>query len=162
MSSWRAKTILIFIDSINKPTMRKKILRSALMLMSFWLLGMNQGAAQDLVYKPVSPTFGGDALNYNGLISMATAQNGFTDPNLVDPFNQDPLEEFNQSLQRQILNQLSRELIGGQLGDDFLSEGGVTQVGNFQVNVSEGLEGLSVILTDLNNGGTTQLTIPFF
>lgn len=162
MSCWKAKMILTFINSINKSTMRNKILHSALLVMSFWVLGMIQGAAQDLVYKPVSPTFGGDALNYNGLISMANAQNGFTDPNLVDPFNRDPLEDFNESLQRQILNQLSRELIGGQLGDNFLSEGGVTQVGNFQVNVSEGLEGLSVILTDLNNGGTTQLTIPFF
>jgi len=142
--------------------MRKNILRVSLLMLSCWLLSFTQATAQDLVYKPVSPTFGGDALNYNGLISMATAQNGFTDPNLVDPFNQDPLEDFNESLQRQILNQLSRELIGGQLGDDFLSEGGITQVGNFQVNVSEGLEGLSVILTDLNNGGTTQLTIPFF
>lgn len=142
--------------------MRNKILHSALLIMSCWLLGMPRGTAQDLVYKPVSPTFGGDALNYNGLISMANIQNGFTDPNQVDPFNRDPLEDFNESLQRQILNQLSRELIGGQLGDDFLSGGGVTQVGNFQVDVSEGLEGLSVILTDLGSGGTTQLTIPFF
>jgi curli production assembly/transport component CsgF len=31
-------------------------------------------AASELVYKPVNPTFGGDALNGNWLLSQATAQ----------------------------------------------------------------------------------------
>lgn len=119
-------------------------------------------AAQQLVYRPVSPTFGGNALNYQGLISIANAQNGFRDPNSVDPFDRDPLQDFNESLERQILNQISRDLISGQLGENFLSEGGTTQVGNFQINVTEGLEGISVLLTDLSTGGTTQLSIPFF
>ena len=39
---------------------------------------------QQMVYKPINPAFGGDTFNYQWLMSSAEAQNGFTDPNLVD------------------------------------------------------------------------------
>ena len=141
--------------------MRTRILRTFILIVFLGISG-NTAMAQDLVYRPVNPVFGGDALNYSGLLNIATAQNRFTDPNEFDPFDDDPIAEFTQSLQRQILNVISNQLISGQLGEDFLLEGGTTLVGNFQVNISESLEGLSILLTDFGTGGTTQLTVPFF
>ena len=141
--------------------MRKRILRICILFV-FWVISGSTATGQDLVYRPVNPAFGGDALNFSGLLNLATAQNRFTDPNEFDPFDDDPIVEFTQSLQRQILNVISNQLISDQLGEDFLLEGGTTQVGNFQVDISESLEGLSILLTDFGTGGTTQLTVPFF
>ena len=39
----------------------------------------SQGWAQDFVYKPVNPAFGGDTFNYNWLLSSANAQNQYED-----------------------------------------------------------------------------------
>ena len=36
--------------------------------------------AQQLVYKPVNPMFGGDTFNYQFLLQSAQSQNSFSDP----------------------------------------------------------------------------------
>lgn len=119
--------------------------------------------AQQLIYQPVSPTFGGNALNYNGLINMATAQNGFTAPNQNDRFaDRDPLDDFSASLERNLLNQLSREIFNQQFNEDLLSEEGSRTIGNFQIDISPNLEGLLISITDISTGGSTQVTVPFF
>jgi len=119
--------------------------------------------AQQLTYQPVSPTFGGTALNYNGLINMATAQNGFTAPEQNDRFaDRDPLDDFSASLERNLLNQLSREIFTQQFNEDLLSEEGSRTIGNFQIDISPNLNGLLISITDISTGVSTQVTVPFF
>lgn len=38
------------------------------------LAGVSTASASDLIYKPINPSFGGDPLNGNWLLSQATAQ----------------------------------------------------------------------------------------
>ena len=115
-----------------------------------------------MVYTPQNPAFGGSELNYSWLLNSATSQNSFTDPNAFGSFNDDPLANFTEGLERQLLNQLTREIFDRQTGEGILAEEGSTQIGNYQVDVNPGIEGLFINITDITTGGTTQLSIPFF
>lgn len=119
-------------------------------------------AAQDLVYKPKNPAFGGDTFNYNWLLSSAQAQNLIDDPDFVSRTNDDStLDDFTESLNRQLLNQLSRQLVTAQFGENGLEDGNYT-VGDFQIDVTSGIEGLVISILDTSLGEQTQVIIPYF
>ncbi|MFK7932758.1 MAG: curli assembly protein CsgF, partial [Saprospiraceae bacterium] len=76
------------------------------------LIGWNASAtAQDFVYKPTNPAFGGDTFNYNWLLSSAEAQNSIDDPDFVARNSGSTLDDFAESLNRNLLSQLSRTLV---------------------------------------------------
>ncbi|AZQ44077.1 curli production assembly/transport component CsgF [Nonlabens ponticola] len=117
--------------------------------------------AQQLVYKPINPAFGGDTFNYQWLIQSAEQQNKFTDPaqrGLNDP--QSELDSFADGLNRQILSQLSRSLINAQIDLNDGLEPGTFSFGSLEVEVLESLDGLVVNILDTNTGDTTQVVIP--
>lgn len=118
---------------------------------------------QDLIYQPKNPAFGGSYLNYSWLLNSADAQNRLKDPAEEVGFgrDEDPLTQFTESLNRQVLNQLSREIVNSQFGEGGLSEGSFL-FGDYQVEVSAGLGGLNIIIFDLVNGGQTQITVPYY
>ncbi|WP_289054581.1 curli production assembly/transport component CsgF [Carboxylicivirga marina] len=114
-------------------------------------------SAQDFVYKPVNPAFGGDSYNYSWLLSQAESQNKFKDPDALD--NSDPLASFQEDLNRQILYQLSRKLVDNQFGEGDLQPG-VYDVGDYHIQVNEGADGVNVSILDIVNGGQTSVTVP--
>jgi curli production assembly/transport component CsgF len=65
--------------------------------------------AQDLVYKPRNPAFGGDTFNYQWLASSAESQNKFKEPSSAKAQKTD-LEKFADQLNSQLLSQISRSL----------------------------------------------------
>ena len=73
--------------------------------------------SQQFVYKPVNPNFGGETFNYQMWLSSANAQNPFDnkDNSLLD-FNSSSLDNFTESLNRQILSQLSQKIFQDQFG----------------------------------------------
>lgn len=119
-------------------------------------------AAQQFVYTPKNPAFGGSPLNYSWLLSSAQAQNSIEDGSATDRFRRDPLADFEQSLQRQILNQLSRELIFNRFGDLDLSQPGTFNLGDFQIEIIPGIDGISVRVFNLLTGDETIVTVPNF
>jgi curli production assembly/transport component CsgF len=136
-----------------------------LFLLSFFaafLFSTPSVLAQDFVYKPKNPAFGGDTFNYNWLLSSAQAQDLTVDtrPNRGLPVRS-TTEEFAQSLNRLLLSQLSRELITSQFGEEGLTDGLYT-FGDFQLDVATTLEGLSITIFDQVSGDQTQIVIPFF
>jgi len=116
------------------------------------------GEAQDFVYKPINPAFGGDSYNYSWLISQAESQNKLKDPDAANQ-NEDPLANFQDDLNRQILYQLSRKLVDDQFGDGELLPG-VYDVGDYHIQVTEGADGVSVSILDVVQGGQTSVTVP--
>jgi len=124
---------------------------------------VNTSQAQDFTYQPQNPAFGGSYLNYSWMLSSAQAQNGFTDESsLLDShFDRDPLEDFEQSLNRQILSRISRELISDQFGEEGLSEGQY-EIGNYQIDVAPGGEGIQIIILDTTTGSETTVSVPYF
>lgn len=117
--------------------------------------------AQDLVYSPTNPAFGGSPLNHQWLNSSAQAQNAFK-PEGRSSFRRDPLADFENTLQRQILSQLSRELIANRFGDLDLSQEGLFDLGEFTVEVIPGLDGTSIRVFNELTGDETTVTIPTF
>jgi len=122
-------------------------------------------AAQQLVYRPINPAFGGDTFNYSWLLSSAQAQDSTIDPNerqATSSFQRaTSLETFQQQLNSQLLSQLSRNLISNQFGEEGLDDGSYS-IGSLEVNVVTGLDGVTIAILDINTGESTEVIIPFF
>jgi len=118
---------------------------------------------QDLVYRPINPAFGGETFNYQWLLNSAQAQNLIEEPE-NENFSFDTgsdLENFAETLNRSILSQISRQVTTSQFGETGLEEGSYT-IGNFQIDVDNTAEGLSITILDTALGEQTQVIIPFF
>ena len=119
--------------------------------------------AQDFTYQPVNPAFGGNNFNYGWMLSSAQAQNGFTEEqeDFSSRFDRDPLEDFEQSLNRQILSQLTRQLTNNQFGEGGLQEGQY-EIGNYQIDVAPGAEAIQITILDISTGSQTTVSVPYF
>ncbi len=122
-------------------------------------------AAQQLVYRPINPAFGGDTFNYSWLLSSAQAQDSTTDPSeatRTSSFQRaTSLETFQQQLNSQLLSQLSRNLVTSQFGEEGLDDG-TYNIGTLEVNVTTTPDGVSIAIVDQNTGESTEVIIPFF
>lgn len=138
-------------------------MKTLLYLFALCLLSSTQLQAQDLVYQPKNPAFGGDTFNYQWLQSSAQAQDKTKDPNaqVNSLLRRSPLQDFEENLNRQVLNQLSRQLVAAQFGEEGLEPGSYT-VGNYQIDIAEGGSGISIVIVDIGTGDRTTVTIPYF
>lgn len=118
--------------------------------------------AQQLVYKPINPAFGGDTFNYQWLLSSANAQNQFDDAstdysNLLSDYNS--LDNYTASLNRQMLSQLTNKLFSEKFGD-----GGVTpgkyMMGSLFLDISQSSQGMVINIIDTQTGEQSQIIIP--
>lgn len=137
-----------------------------LFFIAIFFLGVSLMAnSQDMVFKFSNPMFGGgDTFMYQQLLSSAQAQNTFEGEDSgggFDPFDTDPLEDFANDLNRQILNQLSRQLIVNQFGEDGLQEGTYV-LGNYQIDITSTGQGLNVVILDTSTGNQTSILVPYF
>ena len=116
--------------------------------------------AQDFVYQPQNPAFGGSPANFSWMFQGAQAQKDFEDDR--PDFRRDPLQNFQDQLQRRILNELSREIVGTRIGDsgiDFGQEGRF-EFGDFFVEVEEGPDGLRIQIINALTGDESTVTVP--
>jgi len=98
------------------------------------------------------------------MLNSAQVQDQTTDPARAEQAGRnerDPLRDFEESLNRQILSQLSREIVRNQFGEAALQEGTYT-IGSYQLDVSEDLGGLNVVILDVTSGSQTELFIPYY
>lgn len=138
-----------------------KTIQSSLFIL-FFLFNISNLYAQQLVYTPINPSFGGSPLNGSWLFSQAQAQNGFTagGSSAYSPYSTDPLADFTSSLNRQILSQLSRNLISSMFGENGL-ESGRYEIGDYIIDITPGADGITIIIDDLVNGGETTIVVPY-
>lgn len=133
--------------------MKTKII---LMLLFFSTLALS---AQQLVYKPINPSFiGGNPYNANWLLNSAEAQNTYEDESEVTE-EESELDKFTEMLNRQLLNQLSRDLFQQEFGDTGLTVGTYT-FGSLVVDITPTTGGLAIDIIDTNTGEQTQIIIP--
>lgn len=114
--------------------------------------------AQDLVYKPISPFFGGDTFAYQQILASASAQNDFSEETNTRP-EQSDLDNFTESLNRRLLSALSQSLFEQQLGNTDLTVGTYT-FGDLIVEITPGAGGLNVSILNTSTGEQTQIVIP--
>lgn len=116
--------------------------------------------SQQLVYKAINPFFGGgDSFAYQQLLASANAQNDFQEENTSLFSQSSEIENFTETLNRQLLNSLSQGLFQEQFGNQGLSEGTYVY-GSLVVEVVPGVGGLSVSILNTSSGEQTQITIP--
>ncbi len=115
--------------------------------------------AQQLVYKPLNPAFGGDTFNYPWLLSSANAQNQFKEKQPDRYREQSAIGSFNDNLNRQILNQLSRELFGGNFGEVTMEPGDYT-LGSMFIQIKQSTGGLIITIFDTKTGEQTEILLP--
>ena len=131
----------------------KKLLIILICLTGYFCVG------QQLSYKAINPAFGGETFNYTWLLNSANSQNSFTDPDAESDNNDESeLSQFTESLNRQLLSQLSRSLFNTQLGDE-LQEGNFT-FGSLALEIYDSDEGLVINILDTTTGEQTQIIVP--
>lgn len=121
--------------------------------MKIWLIAgllcCGSVGATQLVYTPVNPAFGGNALNGSYLLGNASAQNehksssGYTPPSALD--------RLAGSLEARLMSQLFNDAANG--GEGYLS----TKDFNIQVVNEDGV--LLVHITDKASGETTVIEV---
>lgn len=139
-----------------------RTLFTLLIMVFFFVAGKTY--AQDFIYQPKNPAFGGNPYNYSWLMSSAQAQNDIEDNKSTSPYSRystDPLKDFSESLNRQILSQLSRQIVSRQFGEDAL-ESGTYILGDYQIEVGDQSDGLNITIIDNKTGSQTTVSVPYF
>ena len=127
-----------------------------------FLMSNNMALASPLVYTPINPSFGGSSFNGGWLLSSAQAQNKFREP--VKKWTMpetDPIADFKKTLNRQLLYSLSRKIIDAAFGEEGF-ESGHYNLEDYTIDVSSGLDGIKVILTDSLTGNQTTIEVPYY
>lgn len=146
----KCRTKVLFIKIQTQYVMKTLIL--------YLVFGISFIGAQQFVYKPVNPAFGGDTFNYNWLLSSAVAQNQFKD-NSLGLGTTSTLDSFTESLNRQLLSQLSQKLFGDQFGAGNLKPGNYT-FGSMYIQVTQSDKGLIVRILNTTTGEQSEIIIP--
>ncbi len=138
-----------------------KIFFKTLFILVFFVAGKSYG--QDFVYTPKNPAFGGNPYNYSWLLSSAQAQNDIkeTTSSTTSSYGSSTLSDFAESLNRQILSQLSRQIVAKQFGEDALSAGTYI-LGDYQIEIGDASDGLNITIVDNSTGSSTTVSVPYF
>lgn len=128
-------------------------LKFAVLLVAF---SASNAFAQDLVYEPVNPSFGGNSFNSAHLLAIANAQNDYEQE--VDETENTDLDRFVRSLQSRLLSSLSGQVAEAIFGED-AQESGTIVFGDQTISFERTLDGIQLTITDAD-GNTTVITIP--
>src|SRR5690554_3825511 len=130
---------------MNYHLHRINMIKYLFLTLTFSLLLFSvHSTAQSFVYTPKNPAFGGNTFNYQWLLSSAQSQDTYKAPQTATErfgYYSDPAKDFAESLNRQILSRLSREIITRQFGEDSLEEGTYV-LGDYQIEIGNGTDGV--------------------
>lgn len=130
-----------------------------LLLSVIFFLGFFLAKSQQLVYKPINPAFGGDTFNYQWLLSSASAQNQFDNKDSSLTGNSGSLTNFTDSLNRQVLSELSRKLFQDQFGTTGVQPGNY-MFGSLYLQITNTAQGMMISILDTNTGEQSEIVVP--
>src|SRR3546814_6053793 len=130
----------------------------ALLLLSFSSIA-GTASAQDMVYTPINPSFGGNPFNSSHLIGIANAQNNFKDPKSTTSNSQADI--FARQLQSRLLSALSSQITDAIFGEN-PQESGTISFGGQTIEFHRSLEDVTLNITDNSTGEITTIVIPTF
>jgi curli production assembly/transport component CsgF len=115
--------------------------------------------AQQFVYTPINPSFGGNPFNSSHLLALANAQNQHLpkSPTFSAPTQ---AEQFASQLQSTILAGVAQQVSNAIFGNNPQQSGTIT-FGGTTVNFSRGLGSVTIVITD-PKGVSTQIVVPTF
>lgn len=115
--------------------------------------------AQDIVYQPVDPSFGGNPFNSGHLLGIANAQNDYKDPTARQSSSQADI--FARQLQSRLLSALSSQIVDAIFGDN-PQERGTISFGGQTIDFVRSLTEVTLTITDDETGEVTTIVIPTF
>ena len=116
-------------------------------------------AAQDIVYQPIDPSFGGNPFNSAHLLGVANAQNDYKDPAAGQTNSQ--ADVFARQLQSRLLSALSSQIVDAIFGEN-PQESGTISIGGQTINFVRSLTEVTLTITDDTTGEVTTIVIPTF
>lgn len=123
---------------------------------------LSVASATEMVYVPLNPSFGGNPANGLVLLGSAQATNKHKESGLGGPsiFNQSPLQQFNDTLERAVLGQLASSATSKVIGPDGKLIPGSVETGNFRIQITDlGAGNLRVTTTDKVTGTATSFEV---
>lgn len=115
--------------------------------------------AQDMVYQPVDPSFGGNPFNSAHLLGVANAQNNYRDPRASSTGSQADI--FSRQLQSRLLSALSSQIVDAIFGDN-PQERGIISFGGQTIQFVRSLTEVTLTITDDSTGEVTTIVVPTF
>lgn len=128
-------------------------------LLAFAAFGFSANA-QELVYQPNNPSFGGNPFNSAHLLGVANSQNGHEAPE--DPeAEQTQAEIFLRQLQSRLLSGLATEVSNAIFGENPQDSGRIVFDDQI-IDFNRGLDSVTIVVTDVTLGTTTEIVLPLF
>ena len=115
--------------------------------------------AQDVVYRPISPTFGGNPFNSNHVLGVANANNDTRDPRAAASNSQADI--FARQLQSRLLSALSSQIVDAIFGDN-PQEQGTISFGGQTIEFFRSLDEVTLIIRNDTTGEETRIVVPLF
>jgi curli production assembly/transport component CsgF len=123
-------------------------------------------AAQDFVYAPMNPSFGGSPINSQHLLATASAQRTATardapkpgDMDMRGPVGRTDAELFLSQLQGRLLSQLAAQVTEAIFGGDSSETSGEVIFGDTRINFNRTLTAIE--LTIFDGFTTTEIVVP--
>lgn len=107
----------------------------------------------ELVYTPINPSFGGNALNSSHLFNHANAINDFQAPTSNDIFGEQEsaLDRLASSLESRLISQLLADVGSGNTGQ--------LETDDFFLNIVDDSGSLLVQIVDKTTGESTEISV---
>lgn len=121
---------------------------------------VGSAAAQDIVYTPINPTFGGNPFNSAHLLGLANAQNKTKDPSATSSTSSEA-DIFARQLQSRLLSALSSQIVDAIFGQN-PQQSGTIQFGGQTIQFARGLDSVTLTITDNGTGEVTTIVVPTF
>ncbi|WP_372859918.1 curli assembly protein CsgF [Pseudoalteromonas sp.] len=120
-------------------------------------------SATEIIYTPINPSFGGNPLNANMLLSKAQAQNKHRAPVVEKGY----AEQFQDSLERTYLNRMVREIadmaFGENIEDSIFNQDSIFMSGDYQIEViTSTTDTITVKITNIIDDSVVIIEVPRF
>ncbi|QUJ77778.1 hypothetical protein KDD17_07500 [Sulfitobacter albidus] len=133
-------------------------------------LAAQPSTAQDLVYTPTNPSFGGNALNSGHLLAIASAQrdatardandgNGTADGDGTTGSGTTDADLFVRQLEGRLLSALAGQVTDAIFGDT-PQQGGTVTFGTTTVEFARSLDSITLLIADSLDGTVTEIIVP--
>jgi curli production assembly/transport component CsgF len=114
-------------------------------------------SAQDMVYTPINPSFGGNPFNSQHLLGIANAQNKFKDPSSATSGSQADI--FARQLQSRLLSALSSQITDAIFGEN-AQQHGTVDFGGQTIEWNRDLDQVTLTITNDDTGEVTTIVVP--
>jgi curli production assembly/transport component CsgF len=111
-----------------------------------------------MVYKPISPSFGGDSFNSTHLQGLAGIENQFK-PKEKKATAESESERFISMLESRLYSSLASQVAEAIFGENAQQNGTIT-FDDQQISFNNTGTSIELMITDLNTGQVTTIVVP--